>query len=102
MATCTGLVFGVRLRRGLERFDDPQPPHDKLVDLQASDSRTADGESADGERTDLQRAPGFDFAGACGIRFWTQLAGEVPVHGIANAHYRWKYYSHRVLFDLTL
>lgn len=107
MAPGAGLFFGAGLRRNLERFDNPQPAHDKLVNVQTSDSgatdcQAADGKRTDGERTDRRRTQResaqrlqcvtgrLDFAAALTARFLTQSAGEMPVHGIASAHCHWK------------
>jgi hypothetical protein len=101
MAPSPGLFFGTGLRRSLERFDNPQPAYDKLVNLQASDLGAADCQAADGKRTDGQRADRrrtqgesaqrlqyawLDLAGARAAGFLAQSAGEMSVHGIASAH----------------
>jgi len=107
MVPSPGLFFSTGLRRTLERFDNPQPAYDKLVNLQASDLGAADCQAADGKRTDGQRADrrrtqresaerlqcgsGWpDLVGARAAGFLTQPAGEMPVHGIGSAHCHWK------------
>jgi hypothetical protein len=103
MVTSPGLFFSAGLRRSLERFDNPQPAYDKLVNLQVSNLGAADCQAADGKRTDGQRADRrrtqresaqrlqcatgwLDLAGPHAAGFLTQPAGETPAPGIASAH----------------